>query len=118
MSACLGCKHWKPILPAGLKIEGELDWWGATQYMKAGRGWVSGNCTVEPTWLDVRADHFCGRFVGDDKSFDVMVFGTWTQRSNEDLVAKNKKLTHQLKEARRISAGRLAKLQKSPNNPK
>jgi hypothetical protein len=100
---CIGCKHW------------ECDKEYPAQWVRENEKHLGGQCTLNPTWVEVRDDHHCSHFVGKYQrapSYQDAVWGRWEARALQAAEEANKKLRQQLDTARKISAGRLARLKR------
>ena len=116
------------------------NWYTARNYVK-NHGDLKGWCRAHPKPELVGFNHFCGdisvyeyllnsrwgveRFDKDDNLFEwaqkqltTVLHGTWEHRHNERIANENEQLKQQLKRARKISASRLARLQKNKQEQK
>lgn len=77
---------------------------------------VSAQCTFNPVWIDVTTAHYCGRWDGPlhEQTVQDVIWGSRLQRMNNDLHYEVADLKARLKNSRRISASRLARLK--PNS--
>jgi len=117
-SSCLTCDHVKFIQPPDWRprYTGEtFERHDVVQAIRETKLDVRALCTFNPTWIDVTTAHYCGQWAGNDHTpVEDIIWGSWLARANNELVDEVKALKAKLKNSRRISASRLAKLQERP----
>ena len=113
--ACLTCNHIKFIQPPEWKPRWDGEKFvrqDVVNIIRANKLHEKAKCTFNPAWVDVTTAHYCGRWEGTDHTpVEEVIWGSWEVRRNRQLFDEVKTLKAQLKNVRRLSASRLARLQ-------
>ena len=113
--ACLTCKHVKFKVPDDWKpsYEGDaFNKYDARNVIRKMNMHLDAQCTLNPVWIKVPTQHYCGQWDGKKLERDVQefIYGTDVDRRYTALHDENARLKASLKHARRISRSRLDRL--------
>jgi len=114
---CLTCAYfvfdepsdWKPAYTGHSYDRGD-----ALRRIRASDGeHATGRCSFFPVWTQHDSGHGCGQYESDEEpSLSDTIWGTWQERDAKGQREAADKLRKQLAGTRKISASRLARLQK------
>ena len=119
MKGCLTCKHaafnqlkiipdWKPV--------NEWDKFGRRDVRKLIRETnkhCAALCTLNPLWLDVTTNHYCGQWKKTrniEADIAIFLWGDYVTQQRDDYAIKIDRLKTQLAHSRKLAASRLARL--------
>jgi hypothetical protein len=119
---CLTCRHVRFVVPSDWKPNYEgasFDVGDAAKIIRETKHHIKAECTLNPVWVPVLTNHYCGQWeeerglYGRSPSIETFIWGTWQERSLDQVKKENQELKLQLKKSRDISASRLARLKKN-----
>jgi len=116
MPTCLRCQHFRPPPIDGDENPFPFE---IADKIKKTREYIGGQCTLNPEWIKVREDHFCGQHRphhGSSIEYNQSTIrndlygGDWRNKRIADLEEDNAKLRSSLKKTRKRSSDRLVRL--------
>lgn len=89
--SCLTCKHSHWCDDDG---EPQSSFRIAKKIKECGN-WLYGQCTLNPEWIKIRADHYCGQYLTNiyiDGSAETYIYGSWSEWARDRLKDENVQL--------------------------